>query len=134
MEIDNKVNQLWKPYQGTDRGNEPGGRVHYTADDDRGTIPSTSLLEEEPPSTFSSYGRYMKSTKEAFELKKLVQGFVVGAHLTKDVEPERLQELRNTASSPELSQQQQHTFIEVPGTTTQTHEHLLSLCFKLYNQ
>lgn len=107
LEIDAKVDELWLPYLGTDKGNEPGGKTHYTPN---GPGPG-------PPSV-SSFGRTLKSTQERSELKKLVSGFTSGAHLVNDVKDTRTE--RKTA---DLAQDSKHTFIkatgEIPGTVFQ---------------
>lgn len=111
LEIESKVDELWLPYLGTNKGNEPGGKTHYTGDDDQGQIPS-SKLHTTP--TVSSYGRSMKSSKEGAELRKLVSGFTQGAHLVNDVQPLKADNtLRQTKA--DLSQQSKHTFIQAPG-------------------
>jgi len=113
IEIETKVDELWLPYQGTNKGNEPGGKTHYTGDDDQGQIPD-SAESFEVKDEFSPYGNKMKSTKEALELKKLVQGFTLGAHLVNDVEPENLDTMRKTTALSEQETRKKN-FNELSG-------------------
>jgi hypothetical protein len=97
LEINSKVEELWLPYTGKNKGNEPGGKTHYT----------------NPEGATSSFGRSLKSSKEGSELRKLVQGFTAGAHLVNDVEPANLNAERKTSDLAQTTTK--HKFVKTPG-------------------
>ena len=102
--IEFRTSQLWLPDQGTNKGQQPGGKSHYTNpnDDDDGDDGGSGGSSSGPPEALSA------ARRDNSELSRLIAGFAARAHLTSDLSTQPLPVVRNAASpgtAPVVSKQ-----------------------------